>query len=244
MTMKNLLENDFISHYGLTASITVNVVSTRGADFELVDDATLVYSSGNGIAKYSNPTRKEVNVINYETFANSLPTTFATGRERCDLIVYTSDLSVFLLNELTKTQPQYVPDFTQKGETQRIGKRNKAISQLKQTLTDICEVPNIDRFIKKHKTKHCCFFNKPPLPPTSISAPIAFNRLYSLTPDGIYTRILDIESYGFEFWEFSGTQVCLLSSSMKMIAEQLVNLSTKEIKELSGIIQALFSNKN
>jgi hypothetical protein len=58
MTMKNLLESDFISHYSLTASVTVNTVSTTDADFELVDDATLIYPSGRGIAKYNYSTCK------------------------------------------------------------------------------------------------------------------------------------------------------------------------------------------
>jgi hypothetical protein len=237
MTMKNLLESDFISHYGLPASVTVNVVSTTDADFELVDDTTLIYSSERGIAKYSNPTRKEVNVINYESFINSLPPSFQQGREKCDLLIYTSDLSFFLLNELTNTNPQYVSDFTQTNGTQRIGKRNKAISQLKQTLKDIC-VPNIDTFIKQHKTKHCCFFNKPPLPPNRIIAPIAFGRLSLLAPYGIHTRNSDIESYGFEFWEFSTPQTYLLALSVKNLAQQLANLSSKEVKELAEILQS------
>jgi hypothetical protein len=238
MTMKNLLENDFISHYGLTASVTVNVVPTNATDFDLKDDATLIYPSGDGIAKYINPTNKKVNVINYESFINSLPASFQRGREKCDLIVYTSDLSFFLLNELTETQLPYVPDFTQKDGTQRIGKRNKAISQLTQTLRDICAVYTIDTFIKKHKTKHCCFFNKPPLPPTGIEKLTAFNRLSLLTPYGIHTRNSDTESYGFEFWEFSTPQTYLLGLSVKNLAQQLANLSTKEVKELAEILQS------
>jgi hypothetical protein len=211
MTMKNLLENDFISRYGLTASVTVNVVSTNAADFDLIDDATLLYPPGKGIAQYSNPTHKEVHVLNYERFINSLPPTFQNGRKKCDLIVYTSDSSFFLLNELTETQRQYVSNFTQQDGTQRVGKRNKAISQLKQTLKDISDVPAIDAFIKQHKTKHCCFFNKPPLPPAGITAPAAFSRLSLLTPYGFSSPNADIESYGFEFWEFSSHQTYLLS---------------------------------
>jgi hypothetical protein len=236
--MKSLLENDFISHYGLkAASVTVHTISTT--DFELVDDATMIYPSGRGIAKYSNPTHKEVNVINYETFIDSLPQTFRQGREKCDLLVYTSDLSFFLLNELTKTQLQYVSDFIQTNDgLPRMEKRNKAISQLKQTLNDICAVPNIDTFIKKHKTKHCCFFNNPPLPPPEIIAPVAFGRLFSLTSYGIYTVIPEIESYGFEFWEFTTPQMCLLALSIKNLARQLINLSIKEVKELAEILQS------
>jgi hypothetical protein len=241
MMMKNLLEKDFISHYRLSASPSVNVVSTSNADFDLKDDSVLVYPSGAGIAKYSNPNKKEVNVINFETFINSLPTTFQTGREKCDLIVYTSDLSHFLLNELTETNLKYISDFTQTDGTPRIGKRNKAVSQLKQTLKDVSDVPNINTFIKRHRIKQCCFFNKPPLSPTGIVATIAFTRLSTITPYGLNMRNPEIESYGFDFWEFSTPQSYLLALSVKNIAQQLTQLSAKEIKELHGL---LLSNYN
>ena len=244
--MKNLLENDFINHHCPTARATVNVVSINDVDFDLDDKAALVCSPGSGVAKYSNPNRREVNVVNYESFINSLPTRFKEKRKKCDLIVYTSDFSFFLLNELTETNPQYVPDFIQPIDgLRRIGKRNHAISQLKQTLEDISEVSAIDTFIKKHKTKHCCFFNKPQLPPigSSITAPVSFNSLSLITPYGIHTRNSDIESYGFEFWEFSTPQTYLLSFSVRNIAERLSKLSTKEVKELAEIIKQYFDNK-
>ena len=238
MTMKKLLEKDFISHYGLTVGVTVNIVPTDKEHFELKDDATLMYSSGSGIAKYENPTHKEVNIINYEAFFKSLPQPFQQNKRNCDLIVYTSDLSFFLLNELTETNPLYIPDFVQQTDgLSRIGKRNQAISQLAQTLKYISAVPTIDTFIQQHKTKHCCFFNKPPQLPTAIIAPIAFSRLSLLTPYGIHTRNSDIEFYGFEFWEFSTPQTYLLSVSVKNIAQQLSNLSAKEVKELAEILQ-------
>ena len=208
--MVNLLEHNFISHYGLTASVPVDVVFTTDADFDLKDDAVLVYPSGAGIAKYSNPHRKGVNVINYEHFIDSLPITFQKGKEKCDLIVYISDLSYFILNELTNTLPKYIPDFTLTDGTPRIGKRNKAISQLRQTLKDISNVPDIDCFIKQHSTKHCCFFNTQTHAPVGIIATVAFSRLSSIIPNGYKISNPDIESYGFELWEFSGNQTYLI----------------------------------
>jgi len=206
-----LLENDFISHYGLVTNVTVNVVSTNALDFNLKDDSVLIYPLGNGTAKYSNPNFKEVNIINYETFINSLPPSFQNGREKCDLIVYTSDLSYFLLNELTDTQSGYISDFTLGNRTPRIGKRNKAISQLKQSLRDIFNVPNINSFIERHTIKHCCFFNKQPHTPIGIIATTAFSRLSSIVSNGYKMSDSDIESFGFELWEFSGNQTYLLS---------------------------------
>jgi hypothetical protein len=212
--MKNLLEKDFVTHYGLTANVVVNIVFTREKRFDLKDDATLIHPFGKGTAKYENPTQKNINVISYDKFIKSLPPTFQHGREKCDLIVYASDLSFFILNELTETQLKYLSDFTHSDGTPRIGKRNKAISQLKQTLKDLSAVPTIDYFIKQYNIKHCCFFNNPPISPIGIIAPTAFNRLYSQTSYGFKMSNPDIEFYGFEFWEFSTPQTYLLSISI------------------------------
>ncbi|KAA6342940.1 hypothetical protein EZS27_009345 [termite gut metagenome] len=243
--MKNLLENKFVSYYGLAASVTVNVVSTTDTTFDLIDDANLVCPSGQGTAKYNNPSRKEVNVISYDNFITSLPHSFRERRERCDLIVYTSDSSHFILNELTETEPQYVSDHLTEGKP-KTGKKNKAISQLKQTLEDISAVPKINSFIIQCTTKHCCFFNKPPTSPTGINAPIAFSRLSSISPNGINIPNPDIEAYGFEFWEFYDNQTYLLkdeSSKVKTISEQLVELSTKDLKDLAKILQLNYGLK-
>jgi hypothetical protein len=102
--MKHLLGKDFTAHYALAVAASVNVVSTSDAAFDLVDDARLVFPSGEGIAKYANPCRKEVNVIHYELFFKSLPQPFQDGKKSCDLITYTSDNQHFLLNELTNTK--------------------------------------------------------------------------------------------------------------------------------------------
>jgi hypothetical protein len=210
MMMENLLKNDFVSHYKLSASPLVNVASTNDNNFDLKDDSTMIYPSGAGVARYNNPHRKEVNVINYESFINSLPIAFQSRKEKCDLIVYTSYFSHFLLNELTNTQSQYVPDFTQADGTPRTGKRNKAISQLKNTLEDISAVPAIKKFIDRHTIKYCCFFNKQVHAPIGITATIAFSRLSTLSLRGFELSDPNIESYGFKLWEFSGSQTYLL----------------------------------
>lgn len=208
--IKSLLEHNFVSHYRLSASVSVNVVSTNDANFDLKDDTVLVYPAGAGSAKFSNPAHKEVNIINYESFVNSLPVNFQQGREKCDLITYTSNFSHFILNELTNTNPRYIPDFNLTDGTPRIGKRNKAISQLRHSLSDISDVPDIETFIKRHSTKHCCFFNKQAHAPTGINAIVAFGRLNSLSPNGYRMPNPDIESFGFELWEFSGSQTYIL----------------------------------
>ena len=196
--MKNLLEKDFILHYGLTANITVNVVSTEEKQFDLKDDTTLVYPFGAGIAKYENPTEKEVNILNYESFFKSLPQFFQQSRKNCDLIVYTTENHYFLLNELTDTK------------TGKSKKQAKAIVQMTQVLNDLLSVLTISAHIKSYKDKRCCFFNKKPQAPKHINAITAFNRQTALTSNGFKMNCETINALGFEFWEFSGTQVCQL----------------------------------
>jgi len=198
--MKNLLEHNFISHYGLAASVIVDVVSTTDADFDLNDDAVLVYRSGTGIAKYSNPRRKEVNIINYETFFKSLPQSFQDNKNNCDLIVYTSDNQYFLLNELTEKGKK-------KGK-----KRTLAIEQMLQVLREISDVSEIKLFIEQHSVKQCCYFNKKTQSPSNkITAPATFGRLSDIAPHGFEMSNSEIESLGFELWEFSGSQVYLFA---------------------------------
>lgn len=226
--MKDLLEHNFISHYKLTASVTVSVVSTTDINFDLTDDDDLVYPSGKGVAKYSNPSCKEVNIINYEAFFKKLPQSFQDHKNNCDLIVYTSDNQCFLLNELTDTGKK-------KGK-----KRAHAIKQMLQSLQHISEVSEIRSFITNFQQKRCCYFNKKSQSPSvKISAPATFGKLNDIAPHGFKMSNSGIESLGFELWEFSGSQTYLLEDtpfSLKSIAEQLNKLSTKEVKELTEII--------
>ncbi|GAB6012553.1 hypothetical protein [Viscerimonas tarda] len=221
MMMKELLEKDFIFHYKLAVKPSVNVVSTNNGDFDLKDDTTLVYPKGLGIAKYSNLSLKEVNIINYELFFRSLPQFFQNNKKICDLIVYTSDSRYFLLNELTNTN---------KGKGR---KETKAISQMLQTIQILSGVPEILRFVQQHLVRQCCFFNKKAQSPKHIKATEAFGRLPTLSPHGFKMTNPDIESYDFELWEFSGEQTYLLKSSSTNpidFAESPVNMADKRSK--------------
>lgn len=208
--MEILLKEDFIAHYALGKCI-VHSVSTNNKDFDLKDDTEMVYPSGEGIAKYHNANQKEIKIINYESYINSLSEGFKRGREKCDLLIYASDYSHFILNELTDTDPKYISDFTSANGEQKLGKRNKAIAQLKQSLIDLSNVASIQTFLNKHIIRKCCFFNKQINPPHGITAIAAFNRLSTLSNNGYQLSNSVIESYNFELWEFSGNQICELS---------------------------------
>lgn len=210
-SMEILLKNNFTSHYGLSISSASNIYrQTNISYFELQDDAFLIYQNfGEGVAKYKNIKSFTVNVINYEAFINSLPSTFQLNREKCDLIVYTDEKQYFLLNELTDTLPKYVNPFTNNQGLQ-IGKRVKAISQLLNTLTDLMSVPSINSFANSYTVKHCCFFNKQSVSPPLINASAAFNRINTIAINGIKMVNAGIESFDFELYEYSGSQIYTL----------------------------------
>jgi hypothetical protein len=210
--METLLRNDFTVHYGLPVSTIPNfTVNTSAAYFEVKDDNMLVYTIvGQGVAKYRNIPTINVNVINFESFIDSLPPAFITGIVKCDVIVHDDNQQYFLLNELTDTQPVYVTPYTNSRGLQP-GKRQKAISQLLSSLTLIMAVPAIATFVNTHTFRHCCFFNKQAIAPSPITATTAFNRLNTIATGGLRMSSPTIEAFGFEFWEYSGNQVYTLA---------------------------------
>lgn len=208
--MEILLRNDFTAHYGLPISAIANIsINTTAQYFEIEDDehkeTQLYFTVGNGTAKYRNTNNYTVTIINYDKFITGLPDTFQRGIDRCDLILNTDNNQHFLLNELTDTQPKYTVDFNGK-----LGKRNKAISQLLSSLALIMSVPSITTFANTHTFRNCCFFNKQSMSPPPITATTAFNRLGALVTGGLRMSNPAIEAFGFEFWEYSGNQVYLL----------------------------------
>jgi hypothetical protein len=232
--MENLLKNDFTSHYGLP-SATVLIAHTRNAYFELKDDEVLIYPLNQGIAKYDNPRQLPITIINYDKFVTALPDNFQKNKERCDLIVYSEQNKYFLLNELKDRKP--------------VSKvRIKAISQLLASLKLILAVKTIKNYIDNFNVKQCCYCNKQSKAPPSIEATTAFSRVNTYSKNGFRMSNPDIESLGFELWEFSGTQTYLFykkeePADIKVFAKQLANLTLKEANEFAEILKSEYSIK-
>ncbi len=197
--METLLRNDFIAHYHLPPSTTTNIsINTNAQYFEIEDDehreTQLHLMPGNGMAAYRNPNSSTITIINYDKFITGLPPAFQHRKERCDLIIHTSNQTHFLLNELKDRKP-------------KAKVRTNAISQLLSSLTLIMNVPSITTFANSHTNRHCCFFNKQSTAPPTITATTAFSRLSTLVSGGLKMSNPAIEAFGFEFWEYSGNQV-------------------------------------
>lgn len=199
--METLLRNDFTNHYGLSVSMTPNIaLSTSDHYFEIEDDANretqLSTTVGSGMAAYRNTNSYTVIIINYDKFITGLPNAFQQGKERCDLIIHTTNQGYFLLNELKDRKPKNKV-------------RTKSISQLLSSLRLIMAVPSIAAFANTHTFRRCCFFNKQAMAPPTITATTAFNRGNTINR-GLKMSNLGIEALGFELWEYSGNQVFIL----------------------------------
>ncbi len=197
--MEALLREDFTTRYGLQISTTANIsISTTARYFEIEDDEhreiQIHLVVGSGMAAYRNTNSYPTTIINYDKFITGLPHAFQQGKKRCDLIVHTTNQSHFLLNELKDRKP-------------KAKVRTKSISQLLSSLELLMNVPSIATFARTHTNRHCCFFNKQSMGPPSITATTAFGRLSALVSGGLNTPNPDIEAFGFEFWEYSGSQV-------------------------------------
>ena len=210
--MKDLLKEEFISHYNrnpdLPCEVTIVHQTTEETHFEYED------KKGGGCAKYDNPHRLFVHIVDYEGFFTSLPpriknTIKSIGTEICDLIVYSDNNQYFLLNELTNTRPEFITPFTNlKGQQE--GKESKARKQLRQSLEYLIRVPAIEKFIQQFSTKHCCFFSNYPYSPQQTDTNRKINAIEAFNPfllkNGSYLEDKNIEHFGFEFWTFSGNQ--------------------------------------
>jgi hypothetical protein len=254
--MKELLANDFINHYNRHPEIPIQNKKlnlphycTNNERFEIKDEVNKIESNGEkmyGIARYLNPDKLKITIINYEKFITSLPPRVKNTNDIvkgiCDYIVYSPNYIYFLLNELTNTDPKFIMGH-ENTEGKQEGKLAKAQRQLKHSLEVINNVPTIHNYIQRFIKKQCCFFNSYPTPVPDINALQAFNQFNKIDtsePDKLIIR--EIEALGFDFVIYSNEQTYVLKdqlSDLEAIAEQLTKLSKKEIKELTQILNPI-----
>ena len=203
--MDSLLINEFISHYKLPSFIIDNwFLKTDEIYFEIEDtrqgEIVLHTIEGDGIAKFKNNSAISLSILNYDKFITSIPSEpFKNGLKRCDIIVYSNSDRYFILGELKDRIP--------KGKV-----RTGAQKQLLSSLQTIKAVPEINALINRKTIKRCCYFNKQSNSPTTLNVTTAFNRLTNIYTDGFNMNKPDIESLGFEFYEYTGEQIMSLSN--------------------------------
>jgi hypothetical protein len=202
--MQTLFTNEFIAHYGLPL-LTINdwYLETKEKYFEIEDTHTLEIllhtKRGQGMAKFKNTDALYFTIINYDKFITTIPNeSFKKGRQRCDIILCSSSDRYFLLGELKDRKPKSKV-------------RSSAKNQLLSSLQTINAVPEIKSLIKQKSIRRCCYFNKQSISHTSLIATKAFNRLTTIYPDGFRMSKPDIESFGFDFYEYTGEQTMVLT---------------------------------
>ena len=200
--MESLLINDFINHHSLPAC-TISIAQNVSHRYFEIDDVArnliVRMTPSNGMVKYENPYHKDVAIIDYDSFLTNTPHVFQQGKERCDVLVHTrNESSYFILNELKDRIPA----------TKVL---TKATSQMIATLNELNTVPAIVSFISNFTIKKCCYCNTQSTAPNPLSATVAFNRLSTISPNGLKLSNIDIENLGFELWEYSGNQTIKLN---------------------------------
>lgn len=203
--MQNLLINEFLSHYKLPHfAIDDWYIETDRKYFEIEDtnngEIILHFTRGSGMANFKNDNSLNLSILNYDKFITAIPDEpFKNGRKRCDIIICSSSDRYFILGELKDRIP-------------KTKVRSGAKKQLLSSLQTIKAVPAIDALMNKKIIRRCCYFNKQSNSPASINATAAFNRLTSFYPDGFKMDKPDIESLGFDFYEYTGEQTMTLSN--------------------------------
>lgn len=202
--MESLLINDFTSHYTLPVpTITNFIIETDDPYFEIEDTEArelAVHTNRNvGMAKFSNVDRLRVEVVNYDKFITNLPHAFQHGKKRCDMILNCNINRYFILGELKDRKP-------------KLKVRTKAKEQLIASLQLLMGVSSIHTLIDSKIIKRCCYFNKQSNSPQRLIATRAFNRLPSIFPNGFKMDEPTIESFGFEFFEYTGSQTLALTN--------------------------------
>jgi hypothetical protein len=203
--MHTLLTNEFISYYSLPTPLINNwYLNTNDTYFEIEDtnegEIVKYTTRGLGMAKFTNNHALNFCILNYDKFITSIASEpFKNGRKRCDLIIYSNSDRYFILGELKDRIPKSKV-------------RSSAKKQLLSSLQTIKEVPEIDSFINSKTIKRCCYFNKQSNSPISLRVTTAFNRLATIYPSGFKMSKPDLESLGFEFYEYTGEQTMVLSN--------------------------------
>ena len=163
--MKQLLENDFLKHHKVTATVAVDCLCVTDVDFDLDDQDSPISQKALGAGKASFHNDKgELEIVHYENFINQCdkPPSFKKGRKKCDYLLYhTTTPETVMLLEITSalgSRANLELPITHKNTGKLLyagGKFEKCEDQLFQSLSTLDEVPSISRRLKTYTRKIC-----------------------------------------------------------------------------------------
>ena len=163
--MKQLLENDFLKHYGVTSTVAIDCLSITDVDFDLDDEDSSISlkALGKGKASFHND-NGELELIHYEDFINQCdkPPSFKKGRKKCDYLLYhTTTPKTVVLLEITSalgSRANLEKPITHKNTGKLLyarGKFEKCEDQLFQSLCTLVKVPSISGKLNEYTRKIC-----------------------------------------------------------------------------------------
>ncbi|GEM_PF-6156118 len=154
--MKDLLQNDYISHFGLTGKYIVPCTSMQG-NFALSDDKACQMCIEDDRQHCSNDGEQEImkinanesiNAIDIEQFLTLFDGRRAGIKNRCDKLLYNGIKIAFVEMYCGLSRNLYPPYY------QKVGKIAKARLQIESTIQKLCEVPSIAQRIDGTSQKH------------------------------------------------------------------------------------------
>ena len=163
--MKQLLENDFLKHYGVTSTVAIDCLSITDVDFDLDDEDSSISlkALGAGKASFHND-NGELEIIHYEDFINKCdkPPSFKKGRKKCDyLLCHTTTPETVMLLEITSalgSQANLEKRIVHRTTCEVLyegGKFEKCEDQLFQSLCTLVKVPSISGKLNEYTRKIC-----------------------------------------------------------------------------------------
>lgn len=155
MAVKSLFEHDFVSHYGIKATVVADEYHVETRLFELEDkDKNPVVGYGEGKVRFSN-VAGGMDVFAYERFINSTEHAFQDGLTRCDYVLTSSSPSYLVcLLELTSAKGSIAGLFATKQNLPH-GKIAKVETQLCISLQKMLDVPSIAADFANRQHKIC-----------------------------------------------------------------------------------------
>lgn len=163
--MKQLLENDFLKHHKVTATVAVDCLCVTDVDFDLDDQDSPISQKALGAGKASFHNDKgELEIVHYENFINQCdkPPSFKKGRKKCDYLLYhTTTPETIMLLEITSALgsqanlEKRIVHRTTGNVLYEGGKFEKCEDQLFQSLSTLDEVPSISRRLKAYTRRIC-----------------------------------------------------------------------------------------
>ena len=163
--MKQLLENDFLKHHKVTATVAVDCLCVTDVDFDLDDQESPISQKALGAGKASFHNDKgELEIIHYEDFINKCdkPPSFKKGRKKCDyLLCHTTTPETVMLLEITSalgSQANLEKRIVHRTTCEVLyegGKFEKCEDQLFQSLCTLVKVPSISGKLNEYTRKIC-----------------------------------------------------------------------------------------